>query len=163
MRDIDVNFCPRCGSKVEIEFRFGKDRKVCTRCGWIFFADPKVAVAVLIVEDGEVLLVQRDNQPQRGKWSLPAGFVDAGEEPILAAERECLEEAGVQVQIEALIDVLSGQEHPNGAHILIAYKGRIVGGNLQPGDDALQAAFFGLDNLPPLAFKSVESILSHHN
>jgi len=55
-----------------------------------------VAVAVLIERDGKVLLVRRANTPQKGMWTLPAGFVDAGEDPAQAAERECLEETGLK-------------------------------------------------------------------
>lgn len=134
-------------------------RPVCPRCDWVYFADPKVAVAVLIQKDNRVLLVQRNNEPQRGRWTLPAGFVDAGEDPIQAAERECLEETGLQVSVTGLIDVLYGQEHPRGAHILIAYRGEITGGELAPGDDADRAVFFPLEQLPPLAFKTTDKLL----
>lgn len=134
-------------------------RPVCPGCDWVYFADPKVAVALLIKKDDQVLLVQRNNEPQRGRWSLPAGFVDAGEDPIQAAERECLEETGLYARVTSLIGVLYGQEHPRGAHILIAYRGDITGGKLAPGDDADRAAFFPLNQLPPLAFKTTEKIL----
>ncbi len=103
--------------------------------------------------------MQRNNEPQRGRWTLPAGFVDAGEDPVQAAERVCLEETGLYVRGTGLIDVLYGQEHPRGAHILIAYRGEIASGELKPGDDAELAAFFPLDQLPPLAFKTTEKLL----
>jgi 8-oxo-dGTP diphosphatase len=155
----EVNFCPRCGTGVIQRLHFGRIRPTCPKCEWIFFPDPKVAVAVLVVKKDEILFVRRINQPQRGKWTLPAGFVDAGEDPRLAAARECLEETGLVVEVTQLIDVLSGQEHERGADILIVYQAEIHTGVLSPGDDADRAAFFKLDQLPPLAFNSTMSIL----
>jgi 8-oxo-dGTP diphosphatase len=163
MLDEEVNFCPRCGASVVRAFRFGKTRKTCPKCQWIFFADPKVAVAVLVEADQRILLVQRGNEPQRGKWTLPAGFVDAGEDPAAAAERECLEETGLQVRLSGLLGIMHGQEHAQGAHILIVYKSESFVGELQPGDDALEAGFFSLDDLPPLAFSTTERILKGKN
>jgi ADP-ribose pyrophosphatase YjhB (NUDIX family) len=110
-----------------------------------------------------VLLVRRANDPQRGLWTLPAGFVDAGEDPVVAAERECLEETGLQVRVTGLLDVLSGQEHPRGAHIVIFYRGEILGGNLLPGDDVDRVAFFERNALPPLAFNTTVRILQSNS
>jgi ADP-ribose pyrophosphatase YjhB (NUDIX family) len=157
----DINFCLRCGNPLAQAERFGALRPVCPVCDWVYFADPKVAVAALIQQEGQVLLVQRAIDPQRGMWTLPAGFVDAGEDPAEAARRECLEETGLETCLTGLIDVLFGQEHSRGAHILIVYRADIVGGVLQPGDDVAQALFFSPGNLPPLAFKTTRRILSH--
>lgn len=157
----DVNYCLRCGSPLAQAERFGGLRPVCPACGWVYFADPKVAVAALIQQGERVLLVQRAIDPQRGMWTLPAGFVDAGENPAEAACRECLEETGLKTTITGLVDVLFGQEHSRGAHILIVYQADVVGGDLQPGDDVAAAAFFSPGDLPPLAFKTTRQILSH--
>jgi 8-oxo-dGTP diphosphatase len=159
MLEDDIIYCPRCGAPVIEAFRFSKTRKVCPQCDWTHFADPKVAVAVLIEQDGNLLLVRRANDPLRGWWTLPAGFVDAGEDPIQAGERECLEETGLQVRIHSLFDVIAGQEHSRGAHILIVYRATVVGGVLTPGDDADQVGFFDLNQLPPLAFRSTQTIV----
>ena len=63
------------------EEHFGKLRPSCPACRWIYFSDPKVAVALLVVDQGRVLLARRANDPFRGDWTLPGGFVDAGEDP----------------------------------------------------------------------------------
>jgi ADP-ribose pyrophosphatase YjhB (NUDIX family) len=156
----DIKYCLRCGASLEQAEQKGRLRPVCPRCGWIYFADPKVAAAVRIERNGQVLLVRRTNEPQRGLWTVPAGFIDAGEDPAQAAVRECLEETGLQVRITRLLDVIYGLEHPRGAHIVIAYLGEIVSGDLQPGDDADRAAFFDFSKLPPLAFQATHRILS---
>ena len=155
-----IQFCPRCGSRLTHEHRAGRERPVCPSCDWVFFPDPKVAVVSLVFRDGQVLLARRGNTPQQGFWTLPGGFVDAGEDPARAAERECLEETGLTVRVTELIDILSGQEHPRGAHILIVYRAEILSGEAQPGDDADRVGFFELNDLPPLAFLSTQQILN---
>lgn len=155
-----VNFCPRCGHAVQHGEHFGRLRPSCPECGWVHYADPKVAVAVLVMNQDKVLLARRVNDPFRGDWTLPGGFVDAGEDPAQAAERECLEETGLRVRVTRLLDVIAGREHPRGAHILIVYQGELISGELQAGDDADGAAFFALTQLPCLAFHSTAQILA---
>jgi ADP-ribose pyrophosphatase YjhB (NUDIX family) len=159
MLEDQIKFCPRCGTKLIFANRAGRDRPVCSSCDWVFFPDPKVAVVAVIIRDGKVLLTRRVNTPRQGLWTFPGGFVDAGEDPARAAERECFEETGLRVKVSGLVDVLSGQEHPRGAHILIVYFGEILGGAVHPGDDADRAEFFLLDELPPLAFNSTQEIV----
>lgn len=156
-----VNFCPSCGSPVTYQHAFGRERPVCPACGRVHFQDPKVAAAALIQLDGKVLLVRRGVDPERGKWSLPAGFVDAGEDPQRAAARECLEETGLEVEISGLLEVVAGREHPEGADIIIVYRARVVGGELKPRDDAEEAEFFPPHSPPPLAFEATRVVLDH--
>jgi 8-oxo-dGTP diphosphatase len=126
------------------------------------FADPKVAAGILVEQDEKILLVRRINEPFKGLWTLPAGFVDADEDPARAAERECLEETGLSVQATGILDIRWGREHERGADFVIFYQGQVMGGELQPGDDAEEAAWFERDHLPKLAFKSTAYILENH-
>ncbi|PWH13529.1 MAG: DNA mismatch repair protein MutT [Anaerolineae bacterium] len=155
----EARYCIRCGGPLSLGEWFGKLRPYCPACGWIYFADPKVAVAVLITHDHQILLGRRVNEPGRGQWTLPAGFVDAGEDPREAARRECLEETGLEVEIGDLLDVLYGQEHERGAHILIVYQARILCGAIRASDDVDAVDFFDLDHLPSLAFSTTQKIL----
>jgi 8-oxo-dGTP diphosphatase len=155
----EINYCLRCAHALETVQKFGAQRPVCPECGWIYFADPKVAVAALIIHAGQVLLVRRANDPLRGLWTLPAGFIDAGEDPEFALVRECSEETGLDVHIDRLLDVISGKEHPRGANILIAYQASILSGDLHADDDVDNAAFFPPDALPALAFSTTKRIL----
>jgi 8-oxo-dGTP diphosphatase len=154
-----IQYCPHCGSSLTVRQHSGKLRPTCPNCDWVYFPDPKVAVAVFIKKNSQVLLVQRLFDPQKGHWTMPSGFVDAGEDPLEAARRECLEETGFNIGNIKLLDVLFSQEHPRGASILIIYRAEIQSGELKPGDDANQAAFFNLKHLPPLAFVSTKTIL----
>lgn len=159
MNESTVRYCPFCGTALIRTQRAGRQRPVCPACDWVYFPDPKVAAAVLVERDNQVLLVRRINNPHIGKWTLPAGFIDAGEDPARAAERECLEETGLCVRVTELIDVIPGQEHPVGAHIVIAYRAEVLSGELQAGDDADQVGFFSRDSLPPIAFEATRRVL----
>ena len=154
-----VKFCPRCGSPVEYKEKFGAVRPVCPQCHYIHFQDPKVAAAVLIVEGSRVLLVQRSNEPFRGLWTLPAGFVNGGEDPAEAAARECLEETGLTVRVTHVHDVIAGREHERGADFIIVYVAEVVSGEMAPADDADAVEWFERDHLPELAFKATRKVL----
>lgn len=159
MRSEEVKFCPKCGQPVMLEFRYAEERPVCTACGYIYFADPKVAAAVLVEFDEQILLVQRAHEPFRGLWSLPAGFVNAGEDPAEAATRECVEETGLVIEITGILTIISGREHPRGSDFVIFFGGKVTGGILQAGDDAAAAAWFKRGQLPELAFQSTKRVL----
>lgn len=161
MEDESIRFCPRCATELIRRLHSGKLRPACPNCGWVYFPDPKVAVLVLIRKDEQILLVQRVFEPQKGSWTLPSGFVDAGEDPKAAAQRECLEETGLVVDDLKLLDVIYSQEYPRGASILLLYEAQVRSGDLRPGDDAGQVGYFSVDRLPPLAFLSTHQILDN--
>ncbi len=148
-----------CTTPLETKEVVGELRPVCPRCGFVQYDDPKVAAGVLVMTNHQVLLVRRIMEPYAGSWSIPAGFVNAYEDPDKAAARECLEETGLEVNDLVLFDLISGREHPRGADILLVYTASLTGGTLHAADDADQAAWFPLSKLPNLAFKSTRSIL----
>jgi 8-oxo-dGTP diphosphatase len=150
-------YCPRCAAPLVTRPFGGKPRRTCPECGYIYFTDPKVGVGVLVVENGRLLLVRRAMNPEKGKWSLPAGFVDSGEDPRETAVRETWEETNLKVAITGLEDVIfnpSARPGQPGASIFILYRAALLGGKLRAGDDASDAGFFALDALPELAFAS---------
>ena len=138
----------------------GEKRPTCPVCGWVHYEDPKVAAGVLILRGREVLLVRRVMEPCLGAWSIPAGFVNAYEDPAAAAQRECLEETGLTVEVDGLFDILSGREHSRGSDIFLVYRAHVLSGTLAAADDADEVGWFPLDELPPLAFDSTRRILA---
>jgi 8-oxo-dGTP diphosphatase len=158
------SFCPLCGA--DLELRTLKptepDRLVCVRCGFIFYLDPKVAVGTIIRDSRDhIVLVRRAIEPGYGKWVFPGGFVDRGEEVMVAAVREAREEAGLQVELERLINVYS---YSGRAPVIIVYSATIVGGSLECDDEGLEAAFFAPDEIPweELAFRSTHEALREY-
>lgn len=150
-----ITYCPQCGTRVEERPFEGKPRPTCPNCGYIAFADPKVAATVLVERDGAVLLVRRAIDPARGLWCFPGGYVDFGEDPVVAATRECREEAGILVENLKLLDVSF-----NGRVIVITYTTATFSpAEPTPGDDADLIAWFVPPELPPIAFTVVEAAL----
>lgn len=160
MASTEFTYCPRCAARLDHQARYGKVRPVCPQCGWIHFIDPKVAAAVLIEQDGRVLLVRRANEPFRGLWTLPAGFINGGEDPAEAAARECLEETGLHVKVTGVFDIISGKEHPRGADFIIVYRAQVIGGELKPDDDVDAVEWFERASLPSLAFRATQIVLA---
>ncbi len=120
---------------------------MCQACGFIYFRDPKVAAVVFVTHKGQMLLVRRAVIPELGKWALPAGFIDYGEDPREAAVREVREETGLDVRITELIDVLGG-DNSGSATIVILFRAEVTGGALAPEDDVSEVAFFSPEELP---------------
>jgi 8-oxo-dGTP diphosphatase len=158
-RTPELNYCPRCSHALEDQEAFGRVRRFCPACDMIVFREHKVAAGVLVEHDGKVLLVRRAVNPRQGTWSFPAGFVEFDEDPAEAAVRECREETGLEVKINGLLDLIAGREHERGADIVVVYCARVVGGEPRADDDVDQVAFFGPDELPPLAFRATQIAL----
>jgi 8-oxo-dGTP diphosphatase len=86
-------------------------------------------------------------------WALPGGFVDYGEKVEETVVREVLEETGLKTKIIELIGVYSDPNRdPRGHTITVTYLLDVIGGELNSGDDASDAKFFELNNLPELSF-----------
>ncbi len=150
-----VNFCQVCGHAMEDRVAYGKLRRVCPECGFVHFADPKVAAVTLVEKDNRVLLVRRAMSPERGKWALPGGYVDFGENPYQAARREVYEETGLDVVITGLVDV-----YGHGGPIVITFTARVKNGVARAQDDADAIMWFAADQeLPDLAFESTRAML----
>jgi 8-oxo-dGTP diphosphatase len=102
----------------------------------------------------EVLLIQRRNPPFEGRWALPGGFVDAGEAPEHAAARELQEETGV-TGLDLVPVGVFGQpgRDPRGWTVSAAYLAFAPADTrAAAGDDAADARWHPLADLPPLAF-----------
>jgi len=147
-------FCPRCGDRVAMLVRYGSLRPVCPACGFVQFANPRVAAVVFVTDGDRVLLVKRGVPPEQGRWALAAGFVEFGEPPEAAALREMKEETGLDIVIERMLGLSFNAADKV---IVILYQGRFVGGTLAGGDDVEEARWFSRDELPELAFESTRN------
>lgn len=148
-----ARYCLHCGSPLAKRAAAGKPRRACPECGWVYFVEPKVGVGVMVVEEGRLLLVRRAMEPEKGKWSLPAGYLDPGESPTETAVREAREETGLEVRVTGLVDAFHNPPGA-GASVFLLYRAERMSGELRAGDDADEAGFFARNELPPLAFAS---------
>ena len=134
----------------------GATRPACDSCGAVVFLDPKLAVVVIVVREGNILMVKRDIEPMMGRWSFPSGYVDRGEIVEEAAVREVREETNVKVKLDRLLGVYSSQDAPV---VLIAYAASVKGGTAEAGDETQAVGWFPADKLPPLPFPHDAAIL----
>jgi len=146
-------YCPQCTTELVVRELDGRTRQVCPACGFIHYENPVPAAGCLVERDGQVLMVQRRYPPYAEAWTLPAGFVEWDETPEQAAVRETREETGLVVESTGLFGVFpwhqefhDGQAHDNG--LLVLYRARVAGGELQAGDDAQDVAWYPVGGLP---------------
>jgi ADP-ribose pyrophosphatase YjhB (NUDIX family) len=105
-------FCIWCGSPAE-----GDVALRCSRCGRTHYLNSKVSASALVVVDDTYLTVKRAAEPEFGKWDLPGGFLNYAEPPADAAGRETIEESGIKVVMDRLLDVFMDQYlEPDGTY-----------------------------------------------
>ncbi|MBN2466519.1 MAG: NUDIX hydrolase [Deltaproteobacteria bacterium] len=108
---------------------------------------PEVAVGAVVFKDDQVLLVQRDNEPNKGLWAIPGGMVELGETLQKAAEREIGEETGLLITAKEPVHVFEYIKKGDSGEILFHYviidlAADFVKGEPIPADDALNAGWF---------------------
>lgn len=120
------------------------------------------ADCVVVNPRSEVLLIRRGNEPFRGCWALPGGFMEMDETIERCAVRELQEETGILVDESraVLVGVFSrpGRD-PRGRTVTVAYRVDLEEEvDVKGSDDAAEARWFPLAALPPLAFDHSEVI-----
>lgn len=113
---------------------------------------PIVGVGIVVWRGDEVLLVRRGNEPYRGQWSLPGGAQELGETVADAAVREVLEETGVSIEVDGLVDVIDSVHADATGRVqyhytLVELTATWLAGEPEAADDTLEAAFFPLDGI----------------
>ena len=155
-----VQFCLRCGGPLRQEWVTveGRERPVCSTCGFVLYMNPKVVAGAIPLQHGRVLLLRRMIEPARGRWTFPAGYVEIGESVEEAAIRETREEVAVEIDNLSLLNVYSYRESPV---VTVVFFSHIVGGNPRTGEEAEEVAFFAPEALPwdELAFRSTREAL----
>ncbi len=162
-RSSEYNFCPRCGSGLEIRLLKDGDpeRLVCGGCGFVFYLGPKLVAGAIFELDGGVVLIQRDIEPGYGKWTFPGGFVERGERAEAAARREVLEESGLETEVA---DIIGLYTYEGEVPAIAVFAARVVGGEPTPLDETMDVKSFPRDGLPwaAMAFPSTEQALKDY-
>ena len=151
----DVRFCPRCGNEATVTY----PRSItCSNCGYGAFYNPKpVACAITATPDSGILLLKRGFEPNRGRWSMPGGFVDLGESVEDAAIRETHEEIGVHITLRQLVGVYS---RSTDRIVVVVYAAQTEGTPIRT-EEALEVQAFRPTTIPwdELAFWSDDRAL----
>jgi len=160
----DWRICPRCAAGLRHGVVAGEDvpRLHCPACGLVLYENPAPTVSAVVERDGRVLLTRRGIEPRRGMWDTPGGFVEAGEEPAQALERELLEETGLTIEVGELLGIYPDRYGDGAPTLNIFYVARVTGaGEGEPRDDVTEIGWFAPDALPAeLAFANGERALA---
>ena len=138
-----------------------RERLVCEECGFVLYKNPIVVVGTVCGWDDRILLCRRAIEPRRGYWTIPAGFLELGETTVEGAARETREEAGAEIEIEALLAVYS---IPRISQVQIIYAARLTSPAVASGAETLEVRLCAWDEIPwdDIAFPSVRWALRHH-
>jgi 8-oxo-dGTP diphosphatase len=159
----DYKFCPLCGGRLEdrVIKEGDPERLVCEECDFVFYLGPKLVAGAIIELDDGILLIKRAIEPGYGKWTFPGGFVERGEAAEAAAEREALEEAGVQIAVTGIVGLYT---YEGQIPAIAVFAAGVPGGAPTPLDETLEVKSFVPDGLPwgELAFPSTEQALKDY-
>lgn len=141
----NLKYCWSCGNKLIKKKDEGRNRFYCKKCGKFIYRNAVPVSGVFVVKDSQVLLIKRGGEPNKNKWSYPAGYLEYDERPETGAIRELLEETNLSTKEKqlTLIDTIQ-LEHPDKYVVGNAYAVNIkhTEGEVKAGSDAKDAEFW---------------------
>jgi ADP-ribose pyrophosphatase YjhB (NUDIX family) len=159
-----INHCKQCGARVVYRLPDDGDTKtraICSQCHTVHYENPLMVVGTVPHWNDQILLCKRNIEPRKGKWTLPAGFLELDETTAEGAARETTEEAGAQFELQGLFSLLSvarvGQVH-------LFYRARLLSTQFQPGYETQEARLFQEAEVPwdEIAFRTVRETLERY-
>jgi 8-oxo-dGTP diphosphatase len=149
-------YCPRCAT----ELGYARNHVECPQCGYVHYA-ASFPTASAFIRDGDahVLLARRATEPDLGKWDVPGGFLEEGEDPVEGLRRELREETGIELDVGDFVGTFADTygDGPDAVHVLnLVWEARIASGEPVPSDDVAELRWFPKDRLPAdvdLAFR----------
>ena len=159
-----IKHCKQCGTAVVYRLPDDgdtKERAVCASCNTVHYENPLNVVGTVPHWGDKVLLCKRNIEPRRGKWTLPAGFMELGETTAQGAARDTEEEAGAQFELQGLFSVMNvasvGQVH-------LYYRARLLSAEFNPGHETMEARLFTEAEIPwdEIAFRTVKETLERY-
>jgi ADP-ribose pyrophosphatase YjhB (NUDIX family) len=161
--------CIRCGSTLSDKETFLQ----CITCGFKQFLNPIPANGVIIENDkGEILLVKRKGNPQKGFWDVPGGFIDINESLEHSVQREIREELNIEIQMTGIIGVYEDTylyQEINLTTLAVIVSAKIISGTMKSSDDIDGFRYFSKDEVlkQQIAFagvrKGIEDYLKTKN
>ncbi len=153
-------YCPHCATPFVLREIHSDERMICPSCNFIFWQNPVVGVAVIVMDGGCIILGRRARGIYKGDWCIPCGYVEYDEDVRDAARREFQEETGLDVAVGDVYTVHSNFHNADMHSVGIWFRGTIIGGALRAADDLDEVAYISLDAIPAnLAFPTDRLVL----
>jgi ADP-ribose pyrophosphatase YjhB (NUDIX family) len=150
--------CPRCSSALAQD----DGHLRCDGCGSRYWANSVPGAQALLERDGRVLLGRRAQEPGAGKWDIPGGFLDEGEDALAGLRRELREETGLEAEPVEFLGIWI-EPYWDRSVLCLTWLARPTGGRERAGSDLVELRWFAPDELPApdeLAFPTFVEILS---
>jgi len=158
-----IHFCTQCGGEVGEQIPAADDhsRFVCRKCGFVHYQNPKMVVGCIPTWQDKILLARRSIEPRRGKWTLPAGYLENGETVAAGARRETAEEMGAEVG-ELIPYALYNM--PQIAQLYLMFRAPMLHDRFAAGAESLEVRLFEAADLPwnEIAFKVIHETLRQY-
>lgn len=158
-----MKFCPRCGKTLALHTSQrttgGRERPGCVSeggCGFVDFGRYSLGVGGLVVDqtqgtEPKVLFIQRNEEPNRGSWTIPGGFVEFDELAEPAAVREVEEETGLLCKVVGLVAYRNRIDLADNSSYVVFFMERIGGALREAGNEEIaQAGFYSQQELDQL-------------
>ncbi len=131
----------------------------CEKCS---FRNPSATATAVIIKDGKILLVKRSQEPYKGDWDFPGGFIEEGEKPLEALKREVKEELGVECVAEYIgafpgIYPWKGETYPILSHAFLVE----TGDGMKLNEENSTLEFVSLKDAGPVCFDADKKILQY--
>ncbi|HVJ49928.1 NUDIX hydrolase [Desulfitobacterium sp.] len=156
---IAYNFCPQCGKPLVRAEIAKQTYSHCPDCSFVHWGEFSLGVGGIVWHEDKVLLVRRAQNPGKGNWTIPGGFVDQRERIAEAIVRELQEETGLETEPVSLIAL---RDRPGNKHDLyMIFLLRYIGGELQPElEEVSDIGFFTIEECRalPIAHLSLSVI-----
>ena len=142
-----MKYCSRCGGTLTQRIPPGDDRQrfVCDRCRTVHYENPRLVVGCIPEWEGRILLCRRAIEPRRGKWTLPAGYLENGETVADGARRETYEEACTELEDlvpYALFNLTFIRQ------VYLMFRAQMRSGEFGVGSESLAVRLFDPEDLP---------------
>jgi len=155
-----MNYCSHCANPVNhiIPPDDDRPRYVCPSCNRIHYQNPRLVVGCIPIWQDQILLCLRDIEPRRGKWTLPAGYLENGETVTEGAHRETTEETGARIEAlkpYLLFDIV----HIN--QIYLMFRSELTPASFHPTRESVDVRLFKAENIPweEIAFPVIKKTL----
>lgn len=155
-----------CGTRYDTQKQTHKIHRQCFACGYKYYENLRVGTVAVILHHNKLLLVKRNNEPQKDVWDLPGGFAEPNEHPEKTMLRELKEELNLDGKIEKLFGIyaVNFYEWQGKMNYVcdIVYEISVTHTEFQPQDDVSEYKWFELNELPEasdLAFSTTRDIV----
>jgi len=158
-----MNYCSHCGSD-KIVKEIPKDdhrlRLVCKSCDHIYYENPRIVVGTIPVFENKILLAKRGIEPEKGKWNLPAGFLEMNETTEEGAIRETMEETSAEIGDISIHTIFQSDSN----YIYFIFLANLKNDKINTTAESTEVKFFNPDEIPweELAFTANEFALKSY-